>query len=178
MSYDDRCSYIRENRLCFGCLIRGHQSKDCRRRLTCDHCNKKHPSVLHNPSHQSTSSENVVSNASSCSVEKNRQSCSVVPVLLSHSSAPSHTKLVYALLDSQSDSSFILDRTLDSFNVSSLDVNLSVSTMTGVNQQVPSRKCSGFKVQGYNSSQVIDLPVVFSRPDIPINRNHIPKPDF
>ena len=98
-------------------------------------------------------------------------------MLLSHSSAPSHTKLVYALLDSQSDSSFILDRTLDSFNVSSLDVNLSVSTMTGVNQQVPSRKCSGFKVQGYNSSQVINLPVVFSRPDIPIDRNHIPKPD-
>ena len=37
-SYDDRCAYIRENRLCFGCLIRGHQSNHCRRRLTCDHC--------------------------------------------------------------------------------------------------------------------------------------------
>ena len=81
---------------------------------------RKHPSVLHNPLYQSTSSENVVSNASSCSVEKNQQSCSVVPVLLSHRSAPSHAKLVYALLDSQSDSSFILDRTLDSFNVSML----------------------------------------------------------
>ena len=49
--------------------------------------------------------------------------------------------------------------------------------MTGVNQQVSSRKCSGFKVQGYNSPEVIDLPVVFSRPDIPIDRSHIPKSD-
>ena len=46
-----------------------------------------------------------------------------------------------------------------------------------VNQQVLSRKCSGFKVQGYNTSEIIDLPVVFSRPDIPINRNDIPKPN-
>ena len=84
---------------------------------------------------------------------------------------------MYALLDSQSDSSFILEKTLDSFNVSSLDVDLSVSTMTGINQQVSSRKCSGFKVQGYNMSQIIDLPPVFSRPDIPIDRSHIPKPD-
>ena len=63
-----------------------------------------------------------------------------------HASVPSRAKFVYALLDSQSDSSFILDRTLDSFNVSSINVNLSVSTMTGVYQQVLSRKCSGFKV--------------------------------
>ena len=50
--------------------------------------------------------------------------------------------------------------------------------MSGVNQQVASRKCSGFKVQGYNMSQIIDLPPVFSRPDIPIDRSHIPKPDL
>ena len=84
----------------------------------------------------------MIANASSCfvnhsqkslSVEKNQKSCSVVPVLLSHGSAPNRTKLVYALLDSQSDSSFILDQTLNSFDVSSINVNLSVSTVTGVN---------------------------------------------
>ena len=54
---------------------------------------------------------------------------------------------------------------------------MSVSTMSGVNQQVPSQKCSGFKVQGYNTSQFIDLQIVFSRPDIPIYRSHIARPD-
>ena len=112
------------------------------------------------------------------SIESNvEMTCSVVPVWLSHASKSSRKKLVYALLDSQSNSSFILDQSLDTFNVSLLDVNLSVSTMTGVHQQVSSRKCSGFKVQGYNSSEVIDLPVVYSRPVIPLDRSHIPRQD-
>ena len=42
---------------------------------------------------------------------------------------------------------------------------------------MPSQKISGFKVQGYNTSQIIDLPAVFSRPDIPIDRSHIARPD-
>ena len=83
--------------------------------------------------------------------------------------------MVYALLDLQSDVSFILDKTLSLSNVSSLGRNLYFSIVTGVNQQVLSRKCSGFKVQGLNMSEVIDLPAVFSRPDIPIDRNHIPQ---
>ena len=98
--------------------------------------------MLHNPNNLHSnlkSSENVVSNSVSSATSSTEKFCSVVPVWLSHASIPSCKKLVYALLDSQSDSSFILDKTLDSFNVSSLDVDLSVSTMSGVNQQVSSR---------------------------------------
>ena len=47
-------------------------------------------------------------------------------------SVPSRAKFVYALLDSQSDSSFILDRTLDSCIVSSINVNLSVDYCDGL----------------------------------------------
>ena len=144
-------------------------------------CQKSHSTLLHSSaflqSKEKLCSEKVLSNSVVSDRSISKKSCSIVPVWLSHSSIPKRRKLVYALLDSQSDSSFILEKTLDSFNVSSLDVDLSVSTMTGINQQVSSRKCSGFKVQGYNMSQIIDLPPVFSRPDIPIDRSHIPKPD-
>ena len=47
-SYDDRVAFIRENRICFGCLGQGHVSKFCRNRLKCDTCNCNHPTVLHN----------------------------------------------------------------------------------------------------------------------------------
>ena len=181
LSYDNRVAFIREHRLCFGCFCSGHQSKDCSRRLSCEICHKIHSTLLHKPavvnSSQDSYSLPVVSNAVSSIKSNVKKTYSVVPVWLSHASMPTRTKLVYALLDSQSDSTFILDKTLDSFNVSSLNVNLSVSTMTGVNQQVLSRKCSGFKVQGYKTSQVIDLPAVFSRPNIPIDRSHIPRQD-
>ena len=81
-------------------------------------------------------------------------SCLNVSVLLAHASVLDRTKLIYAMLDLDSDASFVLDKTLESFNVSSLDVNSSVSTLTGVNQQVLSRKCYGFKVQGLDMSEV------------------------
>ena len=117
----------------------GHRSKDCCRRLRCDICQKSHPTLLHIPvntevAYQKSQSNQVVSNVSSCTVEKGKMSCSVVPVLLTHASVPDRSKLVYALLDSQSDASFVLDKTLESFNVSSVDVNSSVSTLTRVSQ--------------------------------------------
>ena len=180
LSYDNRVAFIREHRLCFGCFTSGHQSRECKNRMKCDVCKRFHSTLLHKSAVQSINesySTPVVSNVLS-SIESNvEMTCSVVPVWLSHASKSSRKKLVYALLDSQSNSSFILDQSLDTFNVSSLDVNLSVSTMTGVHQQVSSRKCSGFKVQGYNSSEVIDLPVVYSRPVIPLDRSHIPRQD-
>ena len=138
------------------------------------------PLTLHNSaflqSKEKLCLEKVVSNSVVSDGSLSKKSCSVVPVWLSHASIPNCRKLVYALLDSQSDLSFILEKTLDSFNVSSLDVDLSISTMSGVNEQVSWRKFSGFKVQGSNTSQIIDLPPVFSRLDIPFDCSHIPKP--
>lgn len=40
-------SFLREHGVCFGCLCIGHMSKDCRRRLSCNVCSLKHPSILH-----------------------------------------------------------------------------------------------------------------------------------
>ena len=43
-----RETFIRQNRLCFGCLkFSNHQSKTCKNRITCKKCNKSHPTSLH-----------------------------------------------------------------------------------------------------------------------------------
>ena len=44
---EKRLRLDKENKLCFGCLIKGHLSSDCRKKLTCSSCNKKHPTCLH-----------------------------------------------------------------------------------------------------------------------------------
>ena len=182
LSYDDRVAFIKENRLCFGCFFSGHQSRDCRRRMKCEVCDRSHPTLLHNPANvqpkEETPSEQVVSNAVSSAQSSFEKSSMVVPVWLTHSSAPNRSRLVYALLDSQSDSSFILDRTLDSFAVESQSVNLTVSTMVGSNQSVPSRKTSGFQILGHNLSETVSLPSLYSRPEIPHIQNHIPSKEF
>ena len=108
--------------------------------MKCEFCDRYHPTLLHDPantqSKEQSPSEQVVSNAVSSSTSNLEKSSMVVPVWLSHSKFPTRSRLVYALLDSQSDSSFILDRTIDSFNVDSKKIKLNVFTMTGSNQSV------------------------------------------
>lgn len=45
--YKDKLDFLRKNGFCFGCLVKGHLSKDCTRRITCQLCSKKHPCMLH-----------------------------------------------------------------------------------------------------------------------------------
>lgn len=46
-SLDERRNFVKEKKLCFGCLKVGHNAKDCRHRLSCDSCKGNHPTLLH-----------------------------------------------------------------------------------------------------------------------------------
>ena len=43
---EKRLRFVKENKLYFGCLSKGHIFSDCRKKLTCSTCNKKHPTCL------------------------------------------------------------------------------------------------------------------------------------
>ena len=77
-----------------------------------------------------------------------------------------------------SHTSFILDHTLDAFDVEPQSVELTVSTMTGQNQSISSRKIAGFMVTGHNLKDSVSLPILYSRPVIPHNRSHFPTREF
>ena len=70
-----------------------------------------------------------------------------------------------------------MDSTLDSFAVETKPVTLNVSTMSG-SDLLQCRKASGFKIQGHGCKDSINLPTLFSRPQIPHNRSHFPTPTF
>ena len=87
----------------------------------------------------------------------------IVPVYLSHASCPDQKKLVYAMLDTQSeDTSFITDQTLNAFNVKAEEKVVNISTMNAC-MPVLCRKVDGFKVQGYNSTETVKLQTLYSR---------------
>ena len=81
----------------------------------------------------------------------------VVPVYLSHKDNPTHERLVYAMLDTQSDTTFIVEDTCASLGLSGVSVELSLSTMHAENKIIESRKDHGLTVRGVN----ISLPVNF-----------------
>ena len=119
---DGRMKFVKENMLYFGCLTKGHMSSDCKKRLTCSVCHKKHPSCrLHEERGDSEKKENKGEEGETTSVRtytsytSRGASCvstsMIVPVLFSSLSNPDKEVLVYAILDTESDATFILKET-------------------------------------------------------------------
>ncbi|KAG7453482.1 hypothetical protein JOB18_018614 [Solea senegalensis] len=98
-SLDERRKYVKEKRLCFGCLKPGHNAKDCRHRHSCDSCKGRHPTLLHDDGYTKTKTIPVPNQISgdeaattlSLSVETEEPSANtsmIVPVWVSSISNP------------------------------------------------------------------------------------------
>ena len=164
---EKRLEFVKENRLCFGCLKKGHVFKDCRKRLTCSMCKKKHPTCLHGnrsapekkEDRSDSESRSVPKSTSYTSLGVSTTSTSmIVPVWLSASSRPDKELLVYAILDTQSDATFILKETCDELGAETEPTKLRLSTITSRELLVNSEKVSSLQVRGYNSDLKIPIP--------------------
>nr|XP_054604914.1 uncharacterized protein LOC107372912 [Nothobranchius furzeri] len=200
ISVEERVKFVKAENLCFGCLKYGHNSKNCKSRSVCDRCQKPHPSCLHQdrekgdkekraknkqqPTNHNQETEKVseAQEQESQQVTSNRvlqqksKGCtsSVIPVYVSTVDEPEKERLVYALLDTQSDTTFILKNTAESLNTKFEPVQLKISTMTSKTRIVSSHKLKDLQVRGMNSDVRIKLPTTYTRSYIPANRSHIP----
>ncbi|XP_070406798.1 uncharacterized protein [Nothobranchius furzeri] len=191
LSLENRRKFVKEKKLCYGCLKQGHNAKDCKRRFSCDTCSKRHPTCLHDDNYwNSLQKETQVSvnngtqvnsptaaTAMSLNVARPEHTIStsmIVPVWLSTANNPLKEKLVYALLDTQSDAVFIDQDVTHELQADVCPVKLKLTTMMGKNAVVSSERVSDLLVRGYNSATVIKLPTAYSKDCIPANREHIP----
>jgi hypothetical protein len=108
----------------------------------------------------------------------------VVPVWVSSVSNPDQEHLTYALLDTMSDTTFILTETSEALYQTrgqllenSNPVNLKLTTMTAKDKSIQSRKFKNLVIRGYDSQKRIMLPNAYSRDFIPVERSHIPTPE-
>jgi len=46
-SHNEKIDCLKAQGICFGCLTKGHLSKDCQKRMKCEVCSMKHPTILH-----------------------------------------------------------------------------------------------------------------------------------
>ena len=186
----ERLDFIQSVGLCFGCLSKGHYSKNCRKRLTCEKCKRPHPTILHYDSQddkESKDSENtnfkpdqLSSNTSHvCHTVGEGSSVTnsmIVPVWLHHKDSPDKEVLVYALLDDASDSTFIKSETLRDLGLKGPEVKLNLYTMLG-KEEIRVEKISGLIVKRLDKRVEIELPKLYSRESIPFRRNQIPIPE-
>lgn len=47
MNNENRRCVVKQNRICFNCLVPGHLVTECKNRMNCKTCNKRHHSLLH-----------------------------------------------------------------------------------------------------------------------------------
>ena len=96
----------------------------------------------------------------------------IVPVWLS-SSRSNEEVLAYAILDTQSDATFILKEICDDLDVEMQPTKLRLSTITNHESLVDSHRITDLHVRDYNSDIQIPIPVAYTSTSIPANENHI-----
>ncbi|KAL7859454.1 hypothetical protein SRHO_G00146010 [Serrasalmus rhombeus] len=186
MSLEERRNYVKERKLCYACLKFGHNAKQCRHRHTCNTCKGRHPTCLHDNSYVkkeasapsdtsiNKASESTTSVSLSIAGESSHHTSMIVPVWVSTKSNPCTERLVYALLDTQSDTTFVDQGVSDILQAEKYPVKLKLTTMSGKGAIFQSERVSGLCVRGYSSAIHIDLPPAYTKDCIPVNHMHIP----
>lgn len=187
-SVEDKRAFIHENQLCFGCLRKGHMTKVCKRRHTCSICSRRHPTCLHenrepNPADEMTNnftsteeraSQETHKVVSHTSTQHASATSSIVPVFVSSVQEPHREILTYAILDTQSDSTFVLEDVLEKLDVNVQPVKLKLSTMTAIDTIISSKSVYGLQVRGLHSETCIPLQQAYSRDFIPVDKSYVP----
>ena len=189
MNLADKKQFAWEKRLCFACLQYGHVSRKCRQREKCDICAELHPTSFHRDirppketdSVREENSKNLVDGISGTILMNHSKSSGrtsmILPVYVSHANNPGVERLIYAILDTQSDTSFILQDTCRAMGLVGKPVKLKLSTIHAENGIIDSSKVRGLVVRGFNNQNRIMLPDTYTRNIMPANRAYIPTPE-
>ena len=108
------------------------------------------------------------------SVKRSVVTSSIIPVWVSSVEDPDNECLTYALLDTQSDTSFILEDLGSQWSDRAKQVKLRISTMTSPSMLLNSKRIDGLQVRGMKTSDRITLPPVYTKDYIPVERSHVP----
>ena len=162
-----------KNGLCFGCLRHGHMSKNCTGKSVCKICQRRHPTSLHTEQKPNDGRQEAVCNKV-MKAGKGTMSAMIVPVWISAKDNPETEHLVYALLDTQSDTTFVLEETANALNSRYETAKLQLSTMSARDNLIICKRFKELEIRSFDKNVTIDLPDTYSRDFIPTDRSHIP----
>ncbi|XP_043198408.1 uncharacterized protein LOC122368497 [Amphibalanus amphitrite] len=191
MSLPEKHVVIRKHGVCRGCLRIGHIWKECKRRRECGKCHGAHPTLLHDDDFRSSRgtpgrSVSVETQTATTLKTEIRSPPSdaddgtpcfhslIVPVLVHHRTTPEHKEMVYAILDPQSDGTFITESVCDKIKAPGVETSLELSTITG-KTEVKAKAVTGLVIEALDSSSEISLPTTYTREDMPVDRQLIPR---
>ena len=192
--HKERVDFLKSKGLCFGCLMPGHLSKFCKRRIECKECKLKHPDILHIIKEGSAVPEKKEdahgSQVSCAQVSVQQESCSltgageaecvlsIVPVKIKSKKSNKCVE-TYAFLDPGSTATFCTEDLQRKLSVKGKPTRILLSTMGQDKPEEPklmnSLAISDLEVCGWEDTSFIDLPKVFTHRNIPVHTGNIPK---
>ncbi|XP_043969743.1 uncharacterized protein LOC122829340 isoform X2 [Gambusia affinis] len=194
-SHQERVEFLKSKGLCFGCLIPGHLSKSCKRKMECKECGFKHPDILHKEKDCSSASPRKNDGVTgeellAAEVPITQESCAltgageadcvlwIVPVKVKSKNSEQYVE-TYAFLDPGSTATFCTEDLQKKLNVQGKPTKIRLSTMgqdAPENQKLmDSMVLSELKVCGLEDSMYVELPKVFTHSSIPVHTGNIPK---
>ena len=185
-----RFEFSRIHRMCRSCTKTGHFAWNCKDGERCSLCRGRHHVLFHDDSFQARrreetrkerSAEEKKTTPTSTTLmtrgeEEPDEVSPIVPVYISSRENPEQEKLIYAVLDTQSDSCFIDQKTAEDLNLSGVNVQLKLNTMSGT-EHFDTQKIHGLQVEGKDRAEMICLPRVYVKENIAAEHTQIPHPN-
>ena len=183
---DNKVEFLRSHGYCFGCLLKGHISKNCKKRLLCQICQMKHPTVLHIYSAKGPKQENQMKTTaeteetpiSSALVSAGNatgagRDCAlaIVPVRIKVAKGSRYIQ-TYAFLDPGSTATFCTENLMNQLKVNGRKTEILLRTM---GQEKPARtyEVRGLEVGDLEGCTYLDLPKVYTQSKIPVSKENI-----
>lgn len=192
LSRDNRIVYLKGKGHCYGCLKRGHMSNMCKKKSTCAVCSRQHPTILHNYNltNSSTHGDSIndrgktmskkyvpsnVCSSTSTLEGAGDMSCAmaIIPVRVKLKNK-SQTIETYAFFDSGSSVSFCSEKLMHDLGAVGKRTQISINTM-GISQTLNTFSVNGLQVSGLSMEYLVDMPKVFTKEEMPVTNEHIPK---
>ena len=149
MSVNDRYGAVRKERLCYGCLGKGHAIKDCKvKACGIKGCTKKHNRLLHSENEMDEGNHAV--NVSAATINQSNKVTSFLQIVPVSIQSGRNRLKTYAFLDSGSTVSFIDQSVQEKLQAVVTDVTLNIADIHGTRdlktEKVP------LKVKGQRSN--------------------------
>ncbi|KAB7499740.1 hypothetical protein Anas_13690 [Armadillidium nasatum] len=197
----ERRYFVKDRRLCLNCLRQGHVVKFCRNPNRCRTCNRPHHTLLHNETipFEQRVPENRIETGEGSPHNKGEQAnqraivhkidlskdntfyrtqALILPIWVHSHDFTERRVLTYAMLDHQSNTSFInKDSLFKRLNLDGSPVDLSIKTISGT-EFTKSVKCKNLILQGLRSKERLHLRSSYVREDIAADKESIPNKEI
>ena len=176
LSPKERYNFLRKRGLCFSCLKHGHMKTSCKNPATCNSCKGNHPTILH------IESKRVEDKTSS--IDKTSGFCgqtgagdydcamAIIPVRVRLKDKIKSVE-TYAFFDSGSSVSFCSTSLLEELGGHGREKRMTLNTM-GVPFTMNTCAVNGLQVCDWDEENVVNLPCVYTKDNMPVTQHHIP----